>query len=529
MASLGEILSYQGNAGLGLGSNADVPVTYSKPVDSVNQAIRDVALRDAQKNMMIYQQRIKDRDAMLGMISNGDIRTGDHLDRDTPVVKKAMDEMDTAFYDWMKKGPNDLDAASAYQKAKRNAQDVATQAQARKLFYDKESQAAAQERLPKFAEARKANIEKNLSGFWNDWTPYQQASTLDIKPIESFARPITEQLPEDKNKPYQKGTRTYLSYNDTLKDAQSYGLTPEGSFNLKNFHDALKEMPPLELADKIRSTNLALKQYNEERGLQPGMEDYASPIQLVPVRDQQGGLQDVQINEPLDKLAAKFSLAQHPKFQTDTYDIDKGQLDLFKAQSGRITAQAAAARARAYSALQNKKISRMTDDEKRVKGFWDGVVDRISEYEGSPGNKVDFLWLGNLPEGYTYMAGVDAKGQPIKLKPFTFTDSKTGKEAQYYQPKYRNASSGEDVNKKFLTDKYKEYKGNGGKGNYDTYLRTLIKNGVIDLEVQGQNGTADFNSALQSARALSNKLTSGKEEPVFGETDQTETDNQLQE
>jgi hypothetical protein len=509
---------YTGDAGLGLGGNADIPVSYGQPLETTNQTIRDVALRDSQKNMFLFQQKVKDRDKMYELLDSGEVKLGDILERDMPVVNKALDRQTEAFNEWMKKGAQDPAGAMAYKKATREAQQAATQAQYRKHYYDQESDNLSKERLPKFAEARKAHMEKNLSSFWADATPFQQFSTLDVNPIVGFSKPIETILPDDPTKPYQKGKRTYYSYDDALKNAQNYGLTPEGSFNLKTFHDTLTEMPPLELADKIKTVNQELARYNQQRGLKPGDKDFVTPIQAVPQVGKDGKLSMVGINEPLDKLAAKFSLAQHPQYQTDTFDIDKGKLDLFKAQSGRISAQAAATRAGAYAALQNKKLKDLNEDEKRVKGFWDGVVDRVGEFKSNTGNKVDFLWLGNLPKGYTYMAGVDAKGQPIALKPFTFTDNK-GKTSEYYQPRYRNTQTGENIAKDFLNDKFKTYKDAGGKGDYNTYLRSLIKSGVVDLELAGENGTADFESALQSARALSNKVGAGKEEPVYSETE----------
>lgn len=322
------LLSYQGNAGLGLGANSDIPVSYGKDLDVLNQSIRDVGLRDAQRNMMIFQQRVKDRDKLLEMLDSGEVKIGDTLERDMPIVNQALDKQTEAFNEWMKKGVQDRDAALAYKKATREAQQVATQAQYRKHYYDTESDLLSKEQLPKFAEARKANLEKNLSSFWADAVPYQQFNTLDVNPIVGFSKPIETILPADPNKPYEKGKRTYFSYNDALKNAQNYGLTPDGAFNLKTFHDTLQDMPPMELADKIRTTNRELARYNLERGLKPGDPDYATPIQAVPQVGPNGQLSMIGINEPLDKLAAKFSLVQHPTYQQDVFDTDKGKVDI---------------------------------------------------------------------------------------------------------------------------------------------------------------------------------------------------------
>lgn len=325
MATGEQILSYPGSGGLG--SNANIPVSYGKPLDFVNETIRDIGLRDAQKNMVIYQQKIRDRDKMLELLDSGEIKVGDTLKNDLPVVQKAIDNQTQAFTDWMKKGVGDVQGAMAYKKATQDARDATTQAQARKKMYDEEQKNIGSEKLPKFAEARKQNLQKNLSDFWADWTPYQQFQSLDIDPITKFAQPITTVLPEDNNHPYQKGKRTYVSYNDALKNAQNYGLTPEGQYNLETFHSTLQDMSPLELGGKIRQTNIELARYNKERGLRPGDPDYVTPIQAVPQVGQDGKM-TVGLNEPLPSLAAKFSLAQHPNYQIDQWDVDKNKIDI---------------------------------------------------------------------------------------------------------------------------------------------------------------------------------------------------------
>src|SRR4029077_18705911 len=120
---------YTGDAGLGLGSNADIPVSPAGPLETTNQTIRDVALRDSQKNMLIYQQRVKDRDKLYELLDSGEVKLGDTLERDMPVVNSALDKQSEAFNDWMKKGLQDRDGAMAYKKATREAQQAVTQAQ----------------------------------------------------------------------------------------------------------------------------------------------------------------------------------------------------------------------------------------------------------------------------------------------------------------------------------------------------------------------------------------------------------------
>lgn len=326
MATGAEILSYQGSGGLG--SNADIPVSPAKDLDVVNQSIRDVALRSAQKNMMLYQEKVKQRDKMFEMLANDEIKVGDHLERDNARVKSAMEDMDVAFHDWMKE-PNNLDKAHNYQKVKRNANDVALQANARKLYFDKESADSKNDRIPSIAEKRNQHLESVLSNFDGDLTPFQPFNTFNPDLINGLARSQTIELPDDVKKPYQKGKRTFVDYGDTLQRAGQQFLNPDASYNQRLLHDTLLEMPTPEFADTIKGVNAKLTEHNKKRGIvDPSDPSYAKPI--IPIRDKQTGKWN--FTESLPELAAKFSLAQQANFQQDAFDIDKGKLDIYKAQ-----------------------------------------------------------------------------------------------------------------------------------------------------------------------------------------------------
>lgn len=385
MATGAEILSYPGSGGLG--SNADIPVSHGQPLEFVNQTIRDIGLRDAQKNMMIYQQKVKDRDKMLELLDSGDVKVGDTLKDDLPIVRKALDNQTKVFYDWMKKGVGDIEGAMAYKKATQDARDAATQAQARKKLSDDEQKAIGTEKLPKFAEARQQNLKKNLSDFWGDWTPYQQFQSLDIDPITKFAQPVQTVLPEDKNHPYQKGKRTYVSFTDALQNAQNYGLTPEGSYNLQTFHDTLKEMSPIELSDKIKSVNKQLDRYNKERGLIKDDADFAKPILAVSTVGPNGKMIVDFHQEPLDQLAAKFSIAQHPNFQMDVWDVDKGKIDIGNLQRQERHERAQEGIEWANVNFKNKEF----DDKVKRLGLPNQVAESAKDYAKALQTKLNLL------------------------------------------------------------------------------------------------------------------------------------------
>lgn len=525
MATGSEILSYQGNAELGLGSNPDIPVSSNKDLDLINQTSRDIYLNNIARNKQMFDLKVKDRDQLLQALDEGEIKTGDLLNGDEPWVRESLDKMDEAFDNWTKKGVRDIDAARAYKKAKRDAQERTTQAQMRKLAFDKENQQLASDKLPRTQAARKAHIDNMVNGDkWADITPYQQTLDLDFDPIKAYAKPTTTEV-SDPRRPLYKGKRTYIDFAPTQAEATKDFLeNNDVRENQVGLFNEYQKLPAQRAYQDYGAIQRRLMEYNKQRGFKPGDKNFVE-LKIATNPDGSPLLKDnhLVLNESVPDFAAKWAIAQQPLFQTEAFELDKNatayELGKERNRIAGLNATANMTRAKAYGDLQKKKLSSMTDNEKQIKGFWDGVVDRVGEMQLKGGGKADYLLRGNLPEGYTYMAGVDAKGQPVALKP-KITKRADGSQFEYYETRYNNGSTGDQVNKNFLNGKYDAYKKAGGAGDYNSYLRNLIKQGVIDLEIVGQNGTADFNTALQSARALSNKVGAGKEEPVFSETEQ---------
>ena len=357
MATAAELL-YQGNPNSGLGANAQIPVSDATPFEFTHQVLRDIGAREAQKNILRYKQQIDDRDSLLKAISEGAITAGDVLERDMPVVKKALDDQSAAYKDWMTKGYGNIDGAIAYRKATQAAKDAVVQAQGRKIFFDKENGVISKEGIPKFAEARKANLEKNLSNFWGDWLPFQETNRLDLAPIEALSAPIQEDY-KDPTKPFEKGKRTYFSYEDALQKAQKNALTPAGMQNMEQLYDAFGEMPPVELISKIKGINKDLERYNLERGLKEGDRDYASPITVVQTPDNKLVIQD-----PLDQFAAKVSMSGKPKYNSITSELDKGALDVAEQKERERHNKAMEALDRSGLSLNWAKFNYAKDDDK---------------------------------------------------------------------------------------------------------------------------------------------------------------------
>lgn len=506
------VTNYTGTASLGLGGNADIPVATPKELDVINQVGRDIYLTNVSRNQQLFQQKIRDRDQMLQAIDSGDLKIGDLLEQDTPIVKKGLEKLDEAWAARMKKGVNDIDAQLAYKKALREAQDTVTQAQARKVFDAQERGALSKETLGRKQEARKKNLDNVIGGgFWKDLTPYQQTQDFDFDPINAYVKPITTEFRDPKN-PLMTGKRTIVDYPQVVGNAQKDFLeNNDRRQDQIGLMESFQQLPPEKLRPALEAVRARLQEYNKQRGFIQGQPGY------IDLNVAEGPNGQLAINETVPDFAAKWALANQPLYSSQTTDFDKdaASFELGK-ERNRISAANAGAnmlRARTYADVQKKKLSQMNDLEKRAVGIWPKVISKVQTAKDATGADVDIVWAGNLPKGYTQINGLNGKGQPIKLTPF-----KNSKGKEFFKSKFYTT----DGNEVDLRAQYDEYKKNGGSGSYDELRKKLLDSGAINLEIQGEDGVGDFNSAMESVRATNNKLSSGKEEPIFQDQNQDE-------
>lgn len=552
MASAQDFLSYTGNAGLGLGTNAGVPVAYPKELDFANQNLRDAALWDHQNNILKYKQAIDDRDNLYKALQDGTVKVGATLEQDLPTVRKALDEQTQAYFDWMKKGYGDIDGAMNYKKATQNANEVVTQAQARKIFYDKQNQDNEKELVPEIKNARTANTQKVLGDFWGNLDPYQPTATLDTDAIEKFVQPKTIQIPDDGKHPLATGKRTYLSYDDTVKNAGASFLTPQGSYNLTKLHDVLQSMQPLDLYNRVKEINSGLAKYNQDRGLKEGDPDYAAPIQAVPQKDDQGNLVGIDMNEPLDKLAAKFSLAGRANYQTDTWELDKSKqalanLQILKEKADsdafykHAMAGAAQTKAKAYAANLHQQMSyrkTQADKDQYLDELWNKNLYEQKSLT-TPDNKNQFGGIKadeSLPI-YTIKDGKATQLMPIDAKPRYDQENKDGTpkkgakflyyEGGHYDQEY--LMNGKSMSPQQIANLYQDFKKANGKnwnGSLDDFVKEAIKANKFEVKLKGSNGTSDRMMSRAAQQLISNKATGKGEMGVFS-TENPPTDETI--
>lgn len=525
------LLSYQGNAGLGAGAGS-APATPTNPdLSVINNTIRDVMLLDNQKNVLLFQNKIKDRDALTEMIMNNQVSSGDIL----PEYRKHFDEAEkraeSAFNVWGGNF-NDKEGYRKYQAAITDLKDISVHAQSKTLGLRQLEKEKAQQTLPrKQAEYAKWIDREKAKPFFDPVTPYQQLHDFAVDDIMKLARPLTRKS-ADPNNPFNTFDETYFDYNDALRTAQStYINDQDAADSIDQFVDKLEsQLDPMQLSKTVDSLNQQLEKYNQERQLQPGMKGYVDPIKTVP---KEGRL---LINEPKMTLAAKWALASQQQFTTRTpnfnkdlakFAIDKEKLNLQAKKLG-IEAGKAAAYIRHLGAKTDKFVRDQmtvgTDIRRQYEDFVDTMKPRGLAIgpKGTEGN-TDVIYMDMLPANYQFINGpviaTDAKGKPTgkitvgKLEPFISTNTKK----PYYLPKYVSSTTGDEINPKsdFVQQTYRTWRQGGYAGSVDDMMKMLLKNGALEMILQGKNGAANYTSMYQSAKAINALGTTKGEENII--------------
>ena len=584
------ILNYKGDASLGLAEDAAIPVSAEKPdLEAVNQAAQNLRLFDHQNNLTIYNQKIADRDKMLGLLSQGKVNSGKILPED----QKYYDELEKAQTEAWKnvKGLQDKEGMANYLTKTQQLQDAVANMQHRWIEINKLEGEKAQQKLPKDIAAYDAHIKQQRAKAIGDLIdPYQKAFSGDfdkmrnsIRGSQMLTKGVGGQLPPQEQQtitvtdkdgkqtvktviapPKQtgapvtkKGTTSsttvtpaggssslsiwqetpekYYDYPTMLKRAEQLYLgDPEEAESqrqwFKNFHEA----PPFMQKEIIEKYNNRIKDYNDQRGIEPDANgNYPDQIKFKVGPDGK-----VILNETPASFAAKDALAS---IEGDY--VEKGQkvfnkdianyvLENKKADADAIYKQGKLAndamKARAYVANIHSQIrAREGNPEEQTKLLDDIWTRNLVEYKGLIGSKdgrsseiyQKFIENKNSLPLFTF----NSQGKPTLLAPIggkPITD-KSGKviayEGGHYDQQYIYSGRPAD-----LPELYKLYsaalpalKNAGFSGNFEDYLKGMIEQQALDVKLIGANGSSDKKINTNALKAISNPLTKKDQEGVF--------------
>lgn len=336
-------------------------------------------------------------------------------------------------------------------------------------------------------------------------------------------------------------TKKYWDYDVMQKRAAT--LQVENGVDAENQNQWLNLVEGYDEAGKkkmINAMNDRIGQYNAQRGFVAGQKGFVSPVQLVP--DPETG--KTKIKEPAADFAAKTILsgidgnytASEYRFDKDAakyrIDLDKNKI----AKGGLGVKWFDAHTKRMAVGLKARQLKGLDDDAKQISQIWDNIGANIdipdipvTNFGSTTATSKFKVNVEDLPEGFTYMQGLNAKGQPIQLIGKDATPvygGKNGKEVTGYKGGYFNADyfvpAGTKIGNKTvdkdiqLTSRelFDIYQKSGGSGSFKDFIIGQFKDGKLDYQLEGANGKANRVSSYISQKAMSNKLTKkGQESP----------------
>lgn len=548
------ITSYTGNAGLGLGSNPGMSVV--NPNDNLKiiaDTSRDIMLLDSERNMRLFNQKVKDRDQLTALILQNQVSTKDISSEYLPKFLDIKKGVEKEYNEWGG-NPNDIKGFKKYQDAVTHLQDYAAHSQTNTAQIQKLKQERAAETLPWKQKALDGWINDQQSKTKKDpWAlvdPYQNLFSFSIDPILKLYKTGTgtSYSPDGLFK-YED---TYGDFGATLKSAQNeYLNNGESSEDMRQWLEQVEAYNPLQKRQFIQSINGQLQKYNQERKLEPNQPGYADPIDLVTGPDGQ-----YHVKSDPATFSAKYALANQEKYTSRTpvfnkdlatYGLNKDKLALQGKKLG-IDASKAGAYIRNLNAKTEKFLRENKDQSTQIEHQYQDFIDNIKPRGIADTDRktkqltgtIDAIFLNNLPASYQYISGpivamrntVDKTGKITsstptgkvtvgKLEPFKAKDG-----TQYYIPRYVNPKTGEKLtlDSDYLKDRFKQSKKNGFEGDYDAYVRLALKTGGVEMIIQGQNGTANYTSMYQSAKTLNNEGSKKGQENIENPPEDTDSD-----
>jgi hypothetical protein len=525
------LLSYTGTPELGVGSS-NVPLGPTNPnLDVVNNTLRDIMLLDNQRNVMLWQQKVKDRDQLTEMIMKNQVSSGDILPEYRQHFDQAEKNAEKSFQEWGG-NLNDKDGYRKYQAAIQDLRDIAGHAQGKTMSLRALEKEKSQQILPrKQADYQRWIEQEKTKPFWEAVTPYQQLHDFSVDDILAGVKPIST-VTRDAKDPTISYDTTYFDYNDILRNKRNQYINDrDAADSIDQFFDKFQRLAPNQLVPTLDAMDAQIDRYNQERGFNPGDKGHVQKVKRADVNGQ------VLINEPKTEFAAKYALSQQPQYLTRTpkfdkdiakYGIDKAKLDLQARKLG-----IDAAKARAYIGNLNAKTDKYVRDQqavgtnivKQYEDFVNGVapLNTINKKTGNVIESLNAVFVDRLPQSYRFIGGpvmgVDSKGKPTgkitvgQLDPFISTD---GSKRPYYLTRYVNPNTGEqlDPNSNFVNETYNTWRGSGYRGSKEDMVKTLLKQGALEMILQGKNGAANYTSMYQSAKTLNAMGTTKGEENI---------------
>jgi hypothetical protein len=370
MPSGNDILSYQGNAAMGLAQTGGLSEYGERDLTPANNALFNLAYLNLQKNKAVYDQKIKERDDGMRLMAEGAMQLTNALPQDREKLMQLYDGIKHLYFEKhgdVKSDPNvwlDLNDRLA------RFREATALAGSRWNTYQAGVAEAAKETDPNKKQAMLNHWQGQLQkDIYQPFDPYQQTLDWDPAIIQRPMAAITKEIGPDKSNKFHilKETRTdvgnaYRDYVNEYMYGGKGGVANNVNEFMKNFYGQNNLLHPDEVQGRVDFYNQQLQDIARKEGYDPANIDalpaYLKPIQLVRQNGQLQSTDTVWNDWFKTQLVDQYRRVQNS-------ELDKNQMNLWeleqKNQIERTKANAAAAKDYADARLSKEKARQMAE------------------------------------------------------------------------------------------------------------------------------------------------------------------------
>lgn len=517
MAKGNEILAYQGNVGLGLGTQGgNVGVYGQTDLEPAMTAIATAAYLNLQKNKTVYEQKLKDRDNSAKEIAAGRLQINNALPKDREKLMQKIQEVKEIY---LRNNGDVVSNSDVWLDLQDKLADFNAANVTAKSRYDTVSNGLAEAA----AEKNKYKREK-MQDHWNKQIdkdiyelvdPYQPSFDWDNKVVQRPLLSTSKELVDKRNgyyRMYERKTDLEASHRDFVNEYQMGDKDVIG-LNVDTFLDSFYGndgiLSPQQVQGKISEVNERLRKIAIAEGLDPEKPEalpvYLRPIKARPVNgvmqsdgykwddwykinlyDQYSRKEESEFDEGLlkaDKVAKDFALGK-----------ERNQLTREDNRSKAALRNAQAEKARAGTKLLNEQTTpkqyydEITSSGKSKTSLTEGgnYITRVNWMDLSEGAKQA---LGGLP-----LTSKDGQNKFVNLVP-----ANVG--IKLADGSYRAYSEAE------IEAKYKAGLKNNFKGSILDYVKSIGADFDIEAQLNGSEGVGRANRQSSYDRQVKNKGT----------------------
>lgn len=479
-----DILSYQGNVGLGLSESGAINSYGDTDLSEANQMIFNASYLNAQKNKAVWEQKVKERDEGMRLVSEGQLMIQQALPKDRARLEQKIKEIKDIYLKNNGDVKSNPDTWYDLNNKLADFKEARTLASSRYMTYGKGVSDAAGEQNP----YKKAKMQQHWNGqlesdIYTPMDPYQQ--TLDWDNAVVY-RPMKTKTTETGVNGFFRNKETKTDLAETYRDyvnAYQQGDKRIMGLNVDTFLDSFYGndgiLTPDAVQEKTQEVNNRLKKIAINEGFNPEnveeLPQYLKPIQITMLNGK------IQSNGyKWDDWYKIMLYDQYKKESSSEYDKGLESQAKTKAAIGKDNADAAAGmiRARAYQnaqgalankyRLQGKALEEQTTpaqnyDELKTKSITeetkDGFVTRVN-WDDLQNNTREYLGVDPLTAN-------NGKNRFVNIAPTKIVS----KDGQIY-------------NDEMVEEKYKEARQQGYKGSIIDYLNAVGMS--YDIEVVGR-------------------------------------------